>query len=361
MDAKVCGFDDCDNVRNECQYHVRCDCGHFKVTKSKCKNCVKITTGVAEPSVDVKPVDGVKIMKDVYKRTNTNTDEHMYILVCALLTTKGNQAARFRGLRNYVHEISNSGRRWSVPAGNRKNTPMFAFVNWDADLMGIYEIKQWIKRSDGERKYQELARYQWDDEKHKGVTMIDKIGEMKWSTYCNNTLKSEGVPYLYKNPQGKSQRRWDPKNDKHIEFDSSEWVMEKKVLKYLCDHDQVHDSHWKSESECRKVLEQLLGYRFEKTRMDMDGRLLELDGWNEEHRVAFEYQGIQHSKRSHFFHPTKEDFEKQKERDAHKREWCERNGIKVVYVWHHQCDYKSSNDVWEEVVKRELGVLNIQY
>ena len=62
-------------------------------------------------------------------------------------------------------------------------------------------------------------------------------------------------------------------------------------------------------------------------------QVLEYDGYNEELKLAFEYQGIQHYQYiPHFHRNGKEDFEKQKERDALKDILSIENNITVIRI-----------------------------
>ncbi|MFP3414319.1 hypothetical protein SB773_22455 [Bacillus sp. SIMBA_074] len=70
---------------------------------------------------------------------------------------------------------------------------------------------------------------------------------------------------------------------------------------------------------------------FKKTRRILD-RNLELDGYNEELNIAFEYHGIQHYKFDPFFFKTIEDFDKRQAVDLYKEEICRQKGIKLVIV-----------------------------
>ena len=59
---------------------------------------------------------------------------------------------------------------------------------------------------------------------------------------------------------------------------------------------------------------------------------MELDGYNEELQLAFEYQGAQHRKFIPMFHKTYRDFTKQQERDAFKKQRCQELGIRVIEI-----------------------------
>ena len=65
----------------------------------------------------------------------------------------------------------------------------------------------------------------------------------------------------------------------------------------------------------------------------LTGRKLELDGYNELHKLAFEHDGEHHFKPT-LYNPTIPDevFEKQAERDKIKRENCKREGVKLITI-----------------------------
>ncbi|MDE2103642.1 MAG: hypothetical protein KGL39_40765 [Patescibacteria group bacterium] len=86
--------------------------------------------------------------------------------------------------------------------------------------------------------------------------------------------------------------------------------------------DHVHGSA--GEAVTRAALEELFpGKRFLKTRRLSWLSPLELDGYNEELNLGFEYHGVQHFKEIPFFHRTPDAFEQQQERDARKQELCD--------------------------------------
>lgn len=93
----------------------------------------------------------------------------------------------------------------------------------------------------------------------------------------------------------------------------------------------------KNETRCRMILEDLFRAPFPSVRPDFlkykTGKNLELDGYNEELGLAFEYQGVQHRKYCPgMFHRSYSDFVGQQERDAFKKRVCEEQGIHVLYV-----------------------------
>lgn len=92
-----------------------------------------------------------------------------------------------------------------------------------------------------------------------------------------------------------------------------------------------------SERVCKEFLEKLTGKNFQKVRpkwlkLPDSDNALEIDGYCKELNLAFEYNGIQHYEHIPFFHPTLEDFEKQKERDRCKREILERKKINLMII-----------------------------
>ena len=92
----------------------------------------------------------------------------------------------------------------------------------------------------------------------------------------------------------------------------------------------------KSEEKTRLIFERLFGVKFTKDRPDFlkrsNGRNLELDGYNKEMRLAFEYDGIQHYKFVPYFHRTYDNFIKQQERDREKDQMCRENGITLIRI-----------------------------
>ena len=83
---------------------------------------------------------------------------------------------------------------------------------------------------------------------------------------------------------------------------------------------------------------------------------MEIDGFNDELKLGFEYQGVQHYKHTPYFHKDIQDFNKQVYRDNLKQEILEKNGIQVIYV-----PYSVEFDDLEEFVKKSLKKYNYQF
>lgn len=99
----------------------------------------------------------------------------------------------------------------------------------------------------------------------------------------------------------------------------------------------VKNGHWcphchfyLNENKCRYILEKLTGKMFKSTKKVLNG--LELDGYNRELNIGFEYNGIQHYKYIEFFHRTYDEFLKRKKFDVKKHLLCNKKGIKLIVI-----------------------------
>lgn len=88
----------------------------------------------------------------------------------------------------------------------------------------------------------------------------------------------------------------------------------------------------KNETECWLLFEELTGQKFAKSKPKwLDG--LELDGYNEALRLAFEYQGEQHYLYiPHFHRGGEEDLHAQQERDRRKAELCHEEWVTLIEI-----------------------------
>ena len=112
----------------------------------------------------------------------------------------------------------------------------------------------------------------------------------------------------------------------------------------------------KGELECRRVLENLFDKPFNKARPNFlrnhvtgGKNNLELDCFNQELRLAVEYDGEGHAKYIPYFHKNYEAFLNQKYRDDMKNRICRDEGIYLIRVPHTVKLY----DI-EDYIKKEL-------
>ncbi len=85
------------------------------------------------------------------------------------------------------------------------------------------------------------------------------------------------------------------------------------------------------EEKCRFILEQLTQKKFIKDRSTL-GHRLELDGYCEELKLAFEYHGKQHFKNIPYWHKNGNDLSKQQKRETEKLSSCKGLAIDLTII-----------------------------
>lgn len=93
------------------------------------------------------------------------------------------------------------------------------------------------------------------------------------------------------------------------------------------------------EKKCREIVEEYFNKKFPSVRPDIlrniTGKNMEFDMYNEELKLAFEYDGIAHAKYNKFFHKGDiNNFYKQQERDKLKDNICKKVGIRLIRIPH---------------------------
>ncbi len=120
----------------------------------------------------------------------------------------------------------------------------------------------------------------------------------------------------------------------------------------------VINKRYKNESNgeaiCRNVLEKIYKKPFLKKRPSWlinpkTGKRMELDGFNEQLKIAFEYDGIQHYKYPNKFHKTEQAFLGQVQRDKDKVRICDEHGVYLIRV-----PYTVPNNMIEHFIKNIL-------
>jgi hypothetical protein len=92
---------------------------------------------------------------------------------------------------------------------------------------------------------------------------------------------------------------------------------------------------------------------------EMNG--LQLDGYNEKSKIAFEYQGYQHfTDHSHFYN-SKNRFEDQLKRDQKKKILCKKNGITLIQIFEFKTIRAGRIQLFYDQIKEKLGELNLAF
>lgn len=119
----------------------------------------------------------------------------------------------------------------------------------------------------------------------------------------------------------------------------------KKWKKYRLSHGFRRKRYNKHEEKCREIFEKIYRQKFESVRPDFlknptTNKNLELDGFcpyivtKYGEGIAFEYDGVQHSKHTSVFHRKKGAFEYQCAKDAWKDKRCKDLGITLIRIPH---------------------------
>lgn len=114
------------------------------------------------------------------------------------------------------------------------------------------------------------------------------------------------------------------------------------------------------ESLARQMLENLLNIKLPSSYIpEMNG--LQLDGYNSEKKVAFEYQGYQHFTKESHFHNSKNDYQEQRARDNEKKRLCHQYGIQLIEIFEFKTIRQNRIQSFYKQVKKTLSYSSIEY
>lgn len=104
----------------------------------------------------------------------------------------------------------------------------------------------------------------------------------------------------------------------------------------MTEHQQQAQQH-QTESTIRMIIEEIYGVPFPKVRPEWltnpsTKRRLELDMYNEDLKLAFEYDGAQHSFYTPHYHKNESHFEYRRLLDQLKTELCHQKGVTLVRI-----------------------------
>ncbi|MFZ4399401.1 MAG: hypothetical protein ACOYO1_05145 [Bacteroidales bacterium] len=242
---------------------------------------------------------------------------------------------------------------------------------WDANWNKIYNSKKWCPHCAKNLKptIEEIKSY--IDENHKNSKCLDEVyvnskTKMNWQcqnghswkacwlsirhakSWCPNCL-SKTHHTLASIQEHINQYHPGGKCLSNIYINSSE------KMSFECEHKHKWETNWTSiftgnswcpkciirygEKCCKYIFEELFQTKFEKIRPDwlknpMTKCKLELDGFCENLKLAFEYQGQQHYKFVKYFHRNQSSLEYQQYKDNYKKQKCNELNITLIQVPH---------------------------
>ena len=183
---------------------------------------------------------------------------------------------------------------------------------------------------------------------HTFETQISHITNYnQWCPYCcfpmHLLCKDENCMLCFNNSfaSHKNIEYWSEKN-KENPRDLSKNSNKKYWFKCKNNHDfdsalnNVNAGYWcpyclyKRENECKIIFERLLNKPFFKSRQII--KPYELDGYNKDLKLAFEYQGEHHYYYIPYFHKNEETFKIKLERDILKKRLCEEQNIILIEI-----------------------------
>lgn len=118
----------------------------------------------------------------------------------------------------------------------------------------------------------------------------------------------------------------------------------------------ICNSFYYTEEKCRYILQSIFNNPFRRTRQPLEG--LELDGFNKELKLAFEYQGVQHYEYVQYFHGTEENFKKRVHMDNLKAKLCKEKEIKLLVIPYYKVG--SDEELFSYIVEQLLQI-NVLY
>ena len=155
-----------------------------------------------------------------------------------------------------------------------------------------------------------------------------------WCPYCSKNLKTDikECQQYAKNKGGKLISNLYVNTNTKMIWECKEGHQWEAVWHCIKRNRWCPYCRWKTEEQCKKLLEQKLGFEFKKTRFICNDKRYEWDGYNKEHKIAFEYQGYQHYIFPNKFHKTELQYLKAKQRDLDKLQYAKENNIKLIII-----------------------------
>jgi hypothetical protein len=199
---------------------------------------------------------------------------------------------------------------------------------------------------------------------HKFKTTQRLLLHHHWCPHCKNRrlIDENLILEFVKNKKAKLSKDWKKGlND----------ISCRMTLKIICEKGHEFETRWtkleenvwcpecaqnKTESEFRVVIEQYFNKKFVKVRPDWlcypeTKYNLELDGFNEELRVAFEYNGISHYEPYYLNGYSERELQKLQRRDAFKIKRCKEENVILIIIPHW-----ITKTVWNEEIEKQYNL-----
>ena len=177
------------------------------------------------------------------------------------------------------------------------------------------------------------------EKNHTWETQVGNIRDGKWCPYCakNVRLSINEAHKLAEERGGKCLSTAYTNANQLLEWQCSEGHV------WKAKYGNVYWGNWcKKCSEslgeriCKEFFEQLFRIDFPKSYpewlINKEGNILELDGYCEELKIAFEHQGTQHFEKTRLFTKDEKALEKRKRYDEIKRRLCNDKGIYLIEI-----------------------------
>ncbi len=305
----------------------RCSCGHVWITMARnvkrgswCPKC----TGIVPFTID-------DMQRAARKRGGLCLSDR--------LLNGGHSLLKWRCAKGHV---------WNTKAANVRSghwCPKCAIIR-GADLRRtpISEMQELARAKGGvclSKKYKNSkTKLKWKcDKGHIWMTYPPDIKEGHWCQVCGGSSRKniKDMQLLAKKKGGICL--------------STQYVNTKSKLKWQCRKGHIWETpagnvmsgtwcpycRWfVSEKICRAFFEKFLNNKFPKSRpswlLSSNGIRLELDGYSEKLKLAFEFQGPQHYKNYPKYYHSKVNLNHIKKNDARKRILCKRNNVKLIVV-----------------------------
>lgn len=242
----------------------------------------------------------------------------------------------------------NLGHIWEAEPNEIKKGTWCPYCNHPIDINYLYNrIYNIIKEREGKC----LSKYINSKTKvececsngHKFNIIPNHLLRGIWCPYCSGNNKKDilDMQKLANLKNGKCLSIIYKNNHTKIEWQCT------KSHKWFATPTNINQGHWCPycnqsimEKFCRENFEILTNKKFKKVRptwLIYNKQPLELDGFNEELLIAFEYNGIQHYKEIDFFHKStnlkdKINFKEIKKHDKFKEEKCKEKGILLIII-----------------------------